>query len=153
MLFGCEFTERIVLPKTTFAQWVLIAALWTTSTSAAPPNPKPNQIETASFAAQCDTFAIRVSGSGVDMPNPVVGYNITLKPAFGETLIITDSFPVTPEADRSFRKTFTNSWKTFGYTLKGKYKLSGSAVLVSGLTPLSTTRIKFSTASLVCKKE
>jgi hypothetical protein len=53
----------------------------------------------------------------------------------GKALIITDSFPVIPDADGIFRKSFTNSWKTFGFKLSGKYALSGSAVLVSGLTP------------------
>ena len=83
---------------------------------------------------------------------PIVGYNITLKPDSGETLIITDSFPVTPDAGGLFRSTFTNSWKSFGYTLEGKYKMSGWAVLVSGLTPLSTITIRFSRVSLSCKK-
>jgi hypothetical protein len=131
---------------------ILVIALSTTPTSAVPPDYRPNQIETATFAAQCDAFAIHVVGSGVDKPNPIVGYNITLKPTSGETLIITDSFPVTPNADGVFSKTFTNSWKTFGYKLEGKYRMSGSAVLVTALTPLSTVTIKFSPMSLSCKK-
>jgi hypothetical protein len=123
------------------------------SISAATPEHRLNQIETATFAARCDAFAIRVAGSGVDKPNPIVGYNIMLKPRSGETLIITDSFSVIPNADGIFSKTFTNTWKTFGYRLEGKYKMSGSAVLVSGLTPLSTATIKFSPMSLTCTKD
>lgn len=122
------------------------------SITAAPTDRKANQIETASFSGQCSTFKITVSGSGVDQPKPIVGYNITLTPPSGTALIITDSFPVIPDANGSFHKTFTNSWKTFGFELAGKYKLSGSAVLVSGLKPLSTITIAFSPTKLACKK-
>jgi hypothetical protein len=117
---------------------------------AAPAEHRANHIDTAAFMAQCGTYKLRVAGSGLDQPNPIVGYNITLTPPSGTSLIITDSFPVITNAAGTFRKTFTNSWKTFGFTLGGKYTLSGSAVLVSGLKPLSTVTITFSPASLTC---
>jgi hypothetical protein len=121
------------------------------SIAAAPADHKTNQIETAIFSAQCTTFKITVSGSGVDQPKPIVGYNITLTPRSGEPTIITDSFPVTVDPDGSFHQTFTNDWKKFGYSLSGRYTLSGSAVLVSGLKPLSTIPVAFSPARLFCK--
>jgi hypothetical protein len=121
--------------------------------SASPADDRSNQIDTATFAAQCDSFKIVVAGHGVDKPNPIVGYNIHLKPSSGTTLIITDSFPVQPDEKGVFRTTFTNSWKTFGFTLEGKYTLSGSAVLVSGLTPFSTVTLTSSRATLTCRKE
>ena len=121
--------------------------------SASPADDRSNQIDNATFAAQCDSFKIVVAGHGVDKPSPLVGYNIHLKPSSGTTLIITDSFPVQPDEKGTFRTTFTNSWKTFGYTLDAKYTLSGSAVLVSGLTPLSTVTISFSPARVNCPKE
>ena len=121
--------------------------------AAAPGDHGSNQIESATFTAHCDTFKITVTGRGVDKPNPLVGYNIKLTPKSGTALIITDSFSVIPTSDGSFSKTFTNSWKTFGFTLDGKYSLSGSAVLVSGLTPLSTVTIAFAPAKLNCRKE
>jgi hypothetical protein len=80
--------------------------------AAAPADNRSNQIETATFIAQCDSFKIRVVGSGIDKPNPIVGYNIQLKPPSGTALIITDSFPVIANKDGTFGRTFTNSWKT-----------------------------------------
>jgi hypothetical protein len=129
----------------------LTAVLLAIGITAALADRKANQIETANFSAQCTTFKIIVTGSGVDQPKPIVGYNITLTPPSGTALIITDSFSVMPDANGSFRKTFTNSWKTFGFELADKYKLSGSAVLVSGLKPLSTIAIAFSPTRLNCK--
>jgi hypothetical protein len=128
----------------------VVVAMYTTAT---PADHKPNQIHTATFEAQCDTYSLRVSGRSIDKTNLIVGYNITLTPPSGEPLIITDSFSVVPNTDRTFRKTFTNSWKTFGFMLGGKYTLSGSAVLVTGLTPLSSVTIGFSPASLDCGRE
>ncbi|HKU27762.1 MAG TPA: hypothetical protein VJQ54_19990 [Candidatus Sulfotelmatobacter sp.] len=121
--------------------------------SAAPVDRIANRIDHASFNPHCGTFEIRVAGSGVDQSKPIIGYNIKLTPQSGEALIITDSFPVVPDGNGEFHKTFRNSWKAFGFKLREKYSLSGSAVLVSGLTPLSTVTIRFSPATLDCRKE
>jgi hypothetical protein len=121
--------------------------------TAASTDHRKEHIEAATFTAQCDSYRLHVSGSGVDKPKPLVGYNITLTPPSGPPLIITDSFPVTPNSDGAFQKTFSNSWKTFGFTLDGKHRLSGSAVLVIGLTPLSTATIKFSSITLSCRRK
>lgn len=144
--------KRFMLPDGTRMPLRLAAALLAMCITAAPADSSANQIDAAIFTAQCTTFKILVAGRGVNQPNPIVGYNITLTPPSGESLIITDSFPVMPDSSGSFRKTFANSWKTFGFTLTGKYTLSGSAVLVSGLKPLSTIPIAFSSTSLTCKE-
>ena len=119
----------------------------TTAVSAAPP---PAQLFTASFSGGCDTYTIAVTGEGLNQPNPVVSYNITLTPRLGEPMTITDSFVITPEKDGSFRKTVHESWKKFEYTLTRKYVLSGVAVLVSDLTPLHTMALTFSPVKLNC---
>jgi len=120
---------------------------FTTAVSAAPP---PARLLTASFSGGCDTYTIAVTGEGLNQPNPVVSYNITLTPRSGEPMTITDSFVITAEKDGSFRKTVHQAWKKFEYTLTGKYTLSGIAVLLSDRTPLHTLPLTFSPAKLNC---
>jgi hypothetical protein len=110
----------------------------------------PARLLTASFTGGCDSYRIAVAGEGLEQPNPIVSYNITLAPRSGESIIITDSFAVSPQKDGSFRETIHESWKQFGYALTGNYRLSGSAVLLSNLTLLHTLTIKFSQEKLNC---
>ncbi len=46
--------------------------------------------------------------------------------------------------------TFHGSWKSFGYALTGKYRLSGTAILASNLIPLHVVKIAFSPSTLKC---
>lgn len=112
--------------------------------------PSPTRLLSANFSGGCDTYTIAVTGEGLNQPNPVVSYNITLTPRSGEPMTITDSFVITAEKDGSFRKTAHESWKKFEYTLTGKYALSGVAVLLSDRTPLHTLPLTFSPAKLNC---
>ena len=119
----------------------------TTAVSAAP---SPTRLIAASFSGGCDTYTIAVTGEGLNQPNPVVSYNITLTPRSGEPMTITDSFVITPEKDGSFRKTVHESWRKFEYTLTRKYTLSGVAVLLSDRTPLHTLPLAFTPGKLNC---
>ena len=117
------------------------------TTSAAP---SPTRLLTASFTGGCDTYTISVAGEGLNQPNPVVSYNITLTPRSGEPMTITDSFVIAPEKDGSFHKAVHVPWKKFEYRLTRKYTLSGVAVLLSDRTPLHTLPLTFSSAKLNC---
>lgn len=129
---------------------VAVAILFVTITTSAARS--PTRLLSASFSGGCDTYTIAVTGKGLNQPNPVVSYNITLTPRSGEPMTITDSFVITAEEDGSFRKTVHESWKKFEYTLTGKYTLSGVAVLLSDRTPLHTLPLTFSPAKLNCAK-
>jgi hypothetical protein len=110
-----------------------------------------NVVEAASSTVGCDVFRVRVAGNNVDQPKPLVAYNLALSPPSGEPVIITDSFDVTPDRDGRFERTVERSWRTFGLVIEeGRYVLSGSAVLVSGVKPLSWVEISFSSPSLSC---
>jgi len=114
---------------------------------------KPPQLLGVTFTGGCDSFAIAVTGQGLDQPTPIVSYNIKLTPRSGsEPFIIVDSFPVTPDADGAFRKTIRQSWKKFEFTPAGKYTLSGSAVLTSKITFLHTIPISFHHPKLSCAR-
>src|SRR5215468_10246274 len=106
---------------------------------------------TANFSGGCRSYTIRVAGEGLDQPNPVVSYNLTLAPRSGsEPMILTDSFEVIPDKDGSFRKSIRSSWRKFGFEASGNYTLSGSAILISKQTPLHTLPLAFSKATLDC---
>lgn len=110
----------------------------------------PAQLLSARFSGGCEAFTIAVSGEGLQQRSAIVSYNVTLTPKSGEPLVITDSFEVTPEQDGTFRKSFDATWKKFEFTLAGNYSLSGSAVLLNGLTPLHNRALTFSRKKLNC---
>ena len=116
-----------------------------THVSASPP-----RLLSATFSGGCQAFTIVVSGDGLTQHSAIVSYNITLKPKSGEPLVITDSFEVAPDKYGTFHKSFDATWKKFEFTLTGKYALSGSAVLLNGLTPLHNMTISFSRKKLDC---
>lgn len=125
----------------------LVVLFFAATTFAAP---SKTRLLTATFTGDCDAFTVAVTGEGLKQPNPVVSYNITLTPRSGEPMTIVDSFEVTPEKDGTFHKTVTESWKKFEYTPKGKFVLSGSAILTSKLIPLHDLKIRFSRPTLNC---
>ena len=129
---------------------ILIAVAILFAATTASTAPSSTRLLTASFSGGCDTYTIAVRGEGLNQPNPVVSYNITLTPRSGEGMTITDSFVVTPEKDGSFQKTVHESWKKFEYTLTRKYLLSGVAVLLSDRTPLHNLPLTFSPTKLNC---
>ena len=111
----------------------------------------PTRLLTARFAGDCGSFTIAVTGEGLDEPNPIVSYNITLTPrSGGEPISIVDSFEVTPEKNGSFRKTISASWKKFEFTLADNYNLSGSVLLTSNLNLLHNLTIRFARKKLNC---
>lgn len=110
----------------------------------------PARLLSARFSGGCEAFTIVVSGEGLGERSIIVSYNITLKPRSSEPLVITDSFEVTPDKDGTFRKSFDATWKKFEFTLTGSYTLSGSAVLLNGLTPLDNRALTFSRKRLNC---
>lgn len=112
----------------------------------------PARLLTARFSADCDAFTVVVTGEGLSEPNPTVSYNITLTPRSGKPMTIVDSFPVTPQKDGKFHQTVHGTWKKFEFTLTDAFRLSGSAILISDLTLLNTTPIKFSPATLNCSQ-
>ena len=125
-----------------------VIAIFVSLGSASAPPPR---LLTANFRGGCHSYGIVVTGEGLDQPDPVVSYNITLTPASrGQPLIITDSFAVHPEKDAHFHKSVRASWKKFGFTPEGDFRLSGTAILISNLTPLHTRTIVFSRAALTC---
>jgi hypothetical protein len=127
---------------------IAVAILFFATTVSAAPS--PTRLLTASFGGGCDTYTIAVTGEGLNQPNPVVSYNITLTPRSGEAMTITDSFVVTPEKDGSFHMTVRESWKKFEYTLTRKYALSGVTVLLSDRTPLHNLPLTFSPKKINC---
>ena len=116
------------------------------ATSASPP-----RLLTAKFSGGCESYSITVAGEGLDQSNPVVSYNIKLAPqSGGEPMVITDSFPVTAEKDGTFHRKIHQSWKHFEFAPSGNYTLSGSAILISKLTPLHVRTIVFARVKLSC---
>ena len=116
------------------------------STAAAPP-----RLVAAEFRGGCESYSITVSGEGLDQPDSIVSYSISLAPrSGGEPMIITDSFPVTAEKNGTFHRKIRQSWKQFGFAPSGDYTLSGSAILISKLTPLHVRAIVFARAKLSC---
>jgi hypothetical protein len=118
--------------------------------STVPAHAAPARFLTATFSGGCDSFTIAVTGEGLQEPNAVVSYNITLTPRSGEPIAVVDSFPVTPAKDGTFRGTIRQSWEKFEYRLTAYYKLSGNVILASNLTPLHTLSISFSPKKLNC---
>lgn len=124
----------------------VLISLMATVASAAP----STRMVSARFSAGCRAYTVTVSGEGLNQPNTVVSYNITLTPSSGEPMTVVDSFPVTPGKDGKFHKTIEGTWKQFEFTLTDKYTLSGSAILVSDLTLLHSLVITFSPGTLSC---
>jgi hypothetical protein len=116
----------------------------------APAHAAPARLLTATFSGGCDSFTIAVTGEGLEEPNAVVSYNITLTPRSGEPIAVVDSFPVVPAKDGTFRGTIRQSWEKFEYRLTAYYKLSGNVILASNLTPLHTLTMSFSPKKLNC---
>lgn len=119
---------------------------------AAPASAGPARLLTARFSGDCDAFTIVVTGEGLNQPNPTVSYNVTLTPRSGEPMTIVDSVAVMPEKNGKFRKIIHGTWKKFEFTLTDAFTLSGSAILMSDLTPLDLTPITFSQATLSCSQ-
>lgn len=128
-----------------FALTLSMLLVGATRVSALPP-----RLSAASFSGGCEAFTIFVSGEGLQQSSAIVSYNITLTPKSGEPMVITDSFEVTPDKDGTFHKSFDATWKKFEFILTSSYRLSGSAVLLSGLTPLHNRAITFSRKKLNC---
>lgn len=108
-----------------------------------------NRLVKANATATCTGYTITVNGALLSPQHATVSYRITLTPTSGSPITIMDKLTVTRNAQAFFKGTATQVWSTYGVTLNGDYKLSGSAHLnVSGG---NVVPIVFSPATLSCK--
>jgi hypothetical protein len=88
-----------------------------------------NQITSAAISANCNSYTITVAGSNLDIPNVtyIVNYTVNVTPSSSSPFSISDSIPVSPDANLNFNASVT---KGVG-TLNDNFSLSGTATLVA----------------------
>ena len=106
-----------------------------------------NHISTANVTANCTSYTLTATGGALNQTASYsVSYTITLTPASGPAIVITDSFPVTADAAGNFSASVTHPLSG----LNGTYSLSGSASLLANGVVKNTVGILFSPVTLTC---
>jgi hypothetical protein len=112
------------------------------------PSALANHISTASVAATCTSYTLTATGGNLNHTATFgVEYKITLTPTTGPVIVITDTFPVIPDAAGNFSATVTHSLSG----LNGTYTLSGSASLLENGVIQNTVAIVFTPLTLTCR--
>jgi len=129
--------------------WALVIALLVVGALPA----VANIINEANVTATCTGYTITVGGYDLAKPDTVT-YTITLTPASGTPITITDSIAVVPipHDHGIYSGTNTQTWAHYGATLgSSSYTLTGKATLVELKSPkYDTIKIKFSPDTLSC---
>lgn len=108
-----------------------------------------NEIVSASISATCNSYTINVTGQNLDTPNVTfsVIYTVNVTPNSGSPYTVSDSIPVSPDANSNFNASVT---KGVG-ALNGTFSLSGFATLAdSNGDTFNTVAISFTPNPLVC---
>ena len=112
-----------------------------------------NLINQANVTEDCTGFTFTASGTHLAKPT-TVSFTITLTPASGPPIVVTDSIPVSGNIHTHYNwsASLTQTWAHYGVTLAGKYTLTGTATLVEPGNPkYDTIKIKFSPTTLDCE--
>ena len=110
---------------------------------------KANDIVSASISATCNSYTINVTGQNLDTPNVTfsVNYTVNVTPNTGTPYTVSDSIPVSPDANLNFSASVT---KGVG-ALNGTFSLSGFATLAdSNGDVFNTVAITFTPNPLIC---
>ena len=106
-----------------------------------------NHISTASVTADCTSFTLTATGAELNHTATfAVKYTVTLTPMSGPAIVITDSFPVTPDAAGNFNASTTHALSG----LNGTYTLTGTASLLENGVIQNTVSIVFTPGTLTC---
>jgi hypothetical protein len=107
-----------------------------------------HQITSASVSATCNSYTITVAGTALS-PSGTVMYTITLTPASGPAIMVSNSIAVSPhDAAGDFSATQTNAFGPF----TADFSLSGTAELIVNGGVESSIPISFSpSSSLPCQ--
>lgn len=110
---------------------------------------KANEVASAAISANCNSYTITVAGANANIPNVTysVNYTVFVTPSSGSPYTLSDSIPVSPDANFNFNASVT---KGVG-SLTGSFSLSGTATLVdSNGDTFNTVDISFTPNPLVC---
>lgn len=110
---------------------------------------RANHITSAAITATCNSYTITVAGGDLNTPNVTfaVNYTVYVTPSSGSPYTVSDSIPVSPDANLNFNASVT---KGIG-TLSGNFSFTGSATLVdSAGDTFNTVAISFSPNPLTC---
>jgi hypothetical protein len=100
-----------------------------------------------SVTATCTSYTLTATGGNLTHTATFdVHYTITLTPTVGPPIVITDTFPVTPDIFSNFSVSVTHALSG----LNGTYTLSGSASLLENGVVQNTVAITFTAVTLTC---